>query len=191
MATKIKSFPVGSKLWMVENLDVQFFRNGDPIPLITEDADWEKASNEGAPGCCYYNNNFNEFGTRGLLYNAYAVLDPRGLAPKGWHVATEAEYRDLVSLYGGENTAGKLLRNQKGWYDGPFMYMSDFKGLPNGTRHAWGEFEGEGYYGQWLAESGNGEFSHMILRGEDIDALIFPIFDKGTGFSVRCVKDGR
>lgn len=188
---KIKSFPVGTNKWMAENLDVQSFRNGDPIPLVPGLKEWKKAAKDKQPACCYYNNDQNEFGTRGLLYNTFAVTDPRGLAPEGWHVATETEYRELIALYGGPNKAGKLLRHQKGWYDGPFMYMSDFKGLPNGLRNASGKFEGEGYYGQWLADSGNGQFSMMIMRGEDIDALVFPVSDKGTGFSVRCVKDGK
>jgi len=188
---KIKSFSVGQSKWMGENLDVQHFRNGEVIPLVTDEGEWEKAGAEGTAACCYYSNNQGEFGTRGLLYNAHAVNDPRGLAPEGWHIATEAEYREMIDLYGGEHSAGKLLRHQKGWYDGPFMSMSDFKGLPNGVRHQWGEFEGEGHYGQWIVDCGNGNFSMMLLRGDDIDALVFPVSDPGIGFSVRCVKDGK
>jgi hypothetical protein len=69
--------------------------------------------------------------------------------------------------------------------------MSDFNGLPNGSRRVDGEFEGEGYYGQWLMGDDKGNYMHMILRGEDIDALIFPVTDLGNAYSVRGVKPRR
>ena len=184
----VKSFLTGKTNWMRSNLDVTQFNNGDPIPLITDKKEWKKCAQEGLPACCYYNNDKNEFGTRGLLYNVHAINDPRGIFPKGWRLPKEADYRDLIELYGGQYTAGKRLRHQKGWYDGPFMTMSDFEGLPNGTRRIDGEFEGEGYYGQWLMGQEDGTYSHLILRGDDIDALIFPVTNHGNAYSVRGVK---
>jgi uncharacterized protein (TIGR02145 family) len=186
---KIKSFSVSNKKWMSENLSLQTFRNGDLIPLVTTNRSWKKAGLEGLPACCYYKNDSTKFGTNGILYNVHAINDQRGISPEGWHIPNEIEFNELISIYGGTNSAGKFLRNQKGWYDGPFMYRSDFKGLPNGIRHPWGEFDGEGHYGQWIVRTEKEGFSTMILRGNDIDALIFPISDFGMGFSVRCVKD--
>lgn len=188
MSSKIKSLTFGDHKWMAENLNELQFQNGDAVPLTTDDASWELASQEEKPACCYYENNPGEFGSRGLLYNSYAILDPRGLMPKGWRLPTVEECRQLINLHGGENTAGRLLRSQKGWADGPFMSMSSFKGLPNGHRCAWGEFEYEGYYGFWLLDGGQGKFSELILRGDNIDALIFPSQDKGTGYSIRGIR---
>jgi uncharacterized protein (TIGR02145 family) len=187
-SVNVKSFLAGKTKWMQSNLDVTQFNNGDPIPLVTEKKEWKKCVKDGLPACCYYNNDKSEFGTRGLLYNVHAVKDPRGIFPSGWRLPKEEEFRDLIKLYGGQFSAGKRLRHQKGWYEGPFMTMSDFEGLPNGMRRQDGEFEGEGYYGQWLMECDDGSFSHMILRGEEIDALIFPVMNLGNAYSIRAVK---
>ncbi len=81
--------------WMAENLRVFYFRNGDPIPIVKTDEAWKEAGENGEPACCYYENN-SEYGkTYGVLYNWYAVNDPRGLAPEGWHVPTDAEWTAL------------------------------------------------------------------------------------------------
>lgn len=185
----VKFFKVENDKWMSENLQVRFFQNGDEVPLITEPKEWKKAAEKGTPACCFYDNNEGEFGTRGLLYNVYAVTDPRGLAPKGWHIPTAAEFSRLIYYHGGSNLAGKHLRDPKGWFDGPFMTASEFKGLPNGCRLKNGKFEGEGYFGQWLMTAGEGEFRYLILRGDAMDALEFKVTEKGTGYSIRCIKD--
>jgi hypothetical protein len=75
--------------WMTKNLDVATYRNGDAIPLVTDATAWA-ALTTGA--YCYYNNDPGTYGaTYGKLYNWYAVNDPRGLAPEGWHVPTYFE----------------------------------------------------------------------------------------------------
>jgi uncharacterized protein (TIGR02145 family) len=72
---------------MAENLDGYRFRNGDPIPEARTKEEWSKAS----PAWCYYEND-PENGTKyEKLYNWYALVDPRGLAPEGWHVPVKEE----------------------------------------------------------------------------------------------------
>ena len=48
--------------------------------------------------------------TYGKLYNWYAVNDPRGLAPAGWHVASDAEWTELTNCLGGESEAGGKMK---------------------------------------------------------------------------------
>lgn len=188
---KTKEFKAGDNEWMGENLSVRTFRNGDLVPIVTDVREWKECAKKGLPACCFYDNDESEYGTRGLLYNIHALEDPRTLIPSGWHLPSKMEYEELISLLGGPEKAGKRLKSQKGWYDGPFVTMSDFNGLPNGCREKDGKFEGEGYYGQWLIKSEDNTYSVMILRGENIDAPIFQLSesDKGIGYSIRCVKD--
>jgi uncharacterized protein (TIGR02145 family) len=101
--------------WMAENLSVFYFRNGDPIPVVKSEEAWEKAGVNREPACCYYENNAEYGKTYGVLYNRYAVNDPRGLAPVGWHVPTDAEWTTLVSYLGDDKTAGTKMKSTSGW----------------------------------------------------------------------------
>lgn len=186
---RIKSFEINNKHWMSENLNVLTFRNGDPIPIITDKKEWKKAAKNSLPACCYYDNNKEEYGHRGLLYNVYALKDPRGLCPDGWHIATLTELNELVRQSDGWQSAAKYLRSSKGWFDGPFFIKSYFNGQPNGMREANGSFKGEGYNGCWFIDDEKGGFKFLILSGDRIDAALFPVMHDSVAMSVRCVKD--
>ncbi|HEV7621116.1 MAG TPA: FISUMP domain-containing protein, partial [Flavisolibacter sp.] len=70
-----------NQTWMVENLDVSNYRNGDPIPQVKDQQTWVDLTTS---AWCWYNNDSAKYGSiYGKLYNWYAVNDPRGLAPKG------------------------------------------------------------------------------------------------------------
>ena len=81
--------PVCTQVWMLKNLDVSTYRNGDLIPKVTDSTAWN-ALITGA-WCWYNNDSATNASTYGKLYNWYAVNDPRGLAPTGWHVPSDAE----------------------------------------------------------------------------------------------------
>jgi len=106
--------------WMAENLSVFNFRNGDPIPVVKTEEAWKKAGENREPACCYYENNAKYGKTYGVLYNWYAVNDPRGLAPEGWHVPTAEEWTTLDSHLGDYKTAGTKMKSSSGWksYEG-------------------------------------------------------------------------
>lgn len=108
------SSKIGTQQWMVKNLDAFYFRNGDPIPLAKSDEDWNKAGQEGKPACCYYNN-YNINGDKfGVLYNWFAVIDKRGLAPKGWHIPNPEELVKLIDHLGGPKEANVKLKSTWG-----------------------------------------------------------------------------
>ena len=84
----VDELTIGSQVWMNKNLDADKFRNGDPIPQAKTLEEWEEFSNKKQPAWSYYENDSVNGEKYGKLYNWYAVNDPRGLAPKGWHVAS-------------------------------------------------------------------------------------------------------
>jgi len=43
------------------------------------------------------------------------VNDPRGLAPAGYHIPTDAEWTVLTDYLGGEDVAGKKMKSTSGW----------------------------------------------------------------------------
>jgi len=124
-AVNIKSVQIGTQTWMVENLNVSTFRNGDPIPQAKTNEEWSKAAESEQPAWCYYDNDPKNGGKYGKLYNWYAVNDPRGLAPAGWHVPSKVEFEHLayvytkilpppLDIYGSVEDCSKLKSNQ-GW----------------------------------------------------------------------------
>ena len=48
----IPSVKIGNNIWMSRNLNVNRFRNGDLIPLITTIEEWKKAGESESPACC-------------------------------------------------------------------------------------------------------------------------------------------
>jgi uncharacterized protein (TIGR02145 family) len=85
--------------WMQNNLAVTKYRNGDSIPEVTDPTEWSNLTT----GAWRAND-------LGILYNWYAVNDPRGLAPQGWHVSTSSEINSLVTFLGGTEFAGSRLK---------------------------------------------------------------------------------
>jgi uncharacterized protein (TIGR02145 family) len=101
---------------MVENLKTTRFANGDPIPTKTKGFD--KLIKEKNPVYQWPANgeeiNVQEFGR---LYTGWAVISPSKLCPDGWHVSTDQEWDELISLLGGDQVAGGKLKkvNLKSW----------------------------------------------------------------------------
>src|SRR5258705_4009172 len=93
---------IGAQEWMAENLDVSKFRNGDPIPEAKTSHEWWQAGQNGKPAWCYYNNDPVMGRLYGKLYNWYAVNDPRGIPPAGWHVPGDPEWTRLTNYLGGD-----------------------------------------------------------------------------------------
>jgi uncharacterized protein (TIGR02145 family) len=75
-----------------DNLNVSKFSNGEIIPEAKSVAAWQAACKAKKPIWCYYNFNPANGVKFGKIYNYYAVNDKRGLAPKGFHLATEADF---------------------------------------------------------------------------------------------------
>ena len=112
-AANIKSVQIGTQTWMVENLNVSTFRNGDSIPQAKNDKEWSMSVESMQPAWCYYDNNPKNGEKYGKLYNWYAVNDPRGLAPAGWHVPGDEEWAKLIDFLGGDSDAEEKLKSQK------------------------------------------------------------------------------
>lgn len=86
---------VNDEYWLPFNLDVVTFRNGDSIPQAQSDEAWQNAGFNNQPAWCYYESNGVVHTSSGKLYNKHALTDPRGIAPKGWKVASVQDWHSL------------------------------------------------------------------------------------------------
>ena len=198
---------IGSQCWMEENLKVERYRDGSNIPTGLSDAAWQAATTE---AFAVYDNDTANKATYGLLYNWYAVADPRGLCPTGWHVPTDAEWTDLITVLdpstcgsctglshsstaGGQmKTTGTLEAGTGLWFapNTDATNSSGFSGLPGGYRGIGGGFDGRGGSGYWWSSSENSASNAWFRRLLYFNGNAGRYNDfKRSGFSVRCLRD--
>lgn len=185
------SVKIGSQIWMTRNLDVDKFRNGDPIPHAATHEQWLEASNKRQPAWCFIEENPANGVKYGKLYNWFAVNDPRGLAPLGWHVATDEDWTRLTDYLGGESSAGRKLKSRVGWEEsGNGDNTSGFYALPGGGRDYRGPYGGKGYNAQWwTSTSRDGYNSYVRTLNYSDENIIRRTNSNDFGYSVRCVKN--
>ncbi len=180
---------IGKQVWMKENLNVDKFRNGDPIPEAKTNEEWKKAGENGQPAWCYYSNNPDNGDRYGKLYNWFAVNDPRGLAPKGYHIPTNAEWTTLETYLGSD--AGTKMKSTSGWaQNGNGTNESGFSGLPGGLRDFNGPFYYVGEYGYWWSSTENDANTAWYRRlNYDYGNVYRGNYSEEGGLSVRCLRD--
>ena len=189
--TTVQEVKIGNQVWMIENLDVENFRNGDLIPQAKTAEEWENAGKNNEPAWCYYDNDESNAAKYGKLYNWYAVNDPRGLAPEGYHIPSNTELTELTDSLGHENVAGTKMKSISGWYEsGNGNNSSGFSALPGGYRYINGSFSDLAKVGNWWSatEVDTSNAVSRFLNYYNTDAFNYNS-DKKNGFSVRCMKD--
>jgi uncharacterized protein (TIGR02145 family) len=184
-----KIIKIGNQSWMTENLNVSRFRNGDSIPEVKSNEEWVKKGKEGKPAWCYFDNNPENGKKYGKLYNWYAASDPRGLAPKGWHASTDAEWTKLINFYGGGIQAALKMRTT-GLGENDNGGQKGFSGLPGGCRNSYGLFYGADSFGYWWSTTeSNAETSWIYILNYMQCNINSRNYEKIYGVSVRCVKE--
>ncbi len=185
------SIQIGNQIWMNNNLNVDKFRNGDPIAEVKTQQEWVEAEDNKQPACCYYDNDSKNGKKYGKLYNWYAVNDSRGLTPSGWHVPNVEEWSELSNNQGGDMIAGLKLKSKSGWNSNKnSTNESEFSALPGGYRHNNGQFLNVNYSGYWwTSTSFNSLNSWLRQLHYDNEKIFWFKYSNGNGFSIRCVKN--
>lgn len=195
---------IGDYYWMTNNLDVTTFRNGENIPQAISDEEWIMAGKNKQPAWCYYKNDAKYGEMYGKLYNYYAVNDPRGLAPDGWHIPSVDEWINLRnSLSTGREKRvgdgiGYKMRSRGDWSQIRGNNQSGFTALPTYSRIdraypynyedvSYTEYKKSAWWWCLSQDLGN-ESAHYCYLTKD-GGLYFWIEDKSGGLSVRCIKN--
>jgi uncharacterized protein (TIGR02145 family) len=103
-----RTVKIGDQEWMAENLNTVRFQNGDLVPEAKTFEQYNEFFQAKKPAFIDWSNLPGQQGC-GKIYNLFAVLDPRGLAPKGWHIPTADEWKVLVAELGGHGAAAAKL----------------------------------------------------------------------------------
>lgn len=180
---------IGGQQWSTRNLNVISFSNGDPIPEARNELEWKRAARLKQPAWCHYGNEPGNDGAYGKLYNWYAVNDPRGLAPAGWHIPTKPELNSLVH-YLDDHYVKKMGMDSLFAVHHVQSDEDSFHVLEGGYRLTSGAFQSIGRYGFWWGTTcylSTHSWYKELRTGSGFQ--VFPLFHLGDGFSVRCIKD--
>ena len=193
-----KTVVIGTQTWMAENLRTTKYRDGSAIPNVTDNTAWINLT---TGAYCNYNNttNADTIATYGRLYNWYAATNSRNIAPAGWHLPSEAEWRTLFTQLGGYGVAGGKMKETgtTHWIaaNTGATNESGFTALPTGFRVDWrtnpvGKFVNRGYVTYyWSSTPVDPNFYLLPCLLYNEFTASQSGFDNTFGFVVRLVKD--
>lgn len=167
----LPSVTIGTQIWTSKNLDVTTYRDGTPIPQVTDG--WENLT---TGAWCYYDNDPANGAVYGKLYNWYAVVgiydaasltNPalrKPLAPAGWHVSSDVEWSTLINYIDPNANGGYTVPNMAGgkmkeigipgWSTTEdAINNSGLRALPGAGRDMAGRYWGIGGNGNWWSTS--------------------------------------
>ncbi len=154
-----KTIRIGDRVWMAENLRVTRDRAGNPIPTYCYD---DKVEN-----CDVF----------GRLYTWEAALKA---VPDGWHLPSDAEWKELVDHLGGSDDAGRKLAAGG---------STGFEALPAGGADFRGNYLYRNEYALfWSSTEVDEQRAYHQDVGRDRTSRHFAA-RKGARVSVRCVKN--
>ena len=199
-----KTVKIGTKWWMAENLKTQRYRNGDSINFISQNKPNSVWSNLNTGAYCLIDDKY------GFLYNYYTITDSREIAPEGWHIPDDNEWKEMEIYLGmSQEDAGKL--NWRGtdqgnklkivggnttyWANSSDIYQifgtneSGFTAIGSACRMFDGQWGTITHNAFWWSSSLSED--QACYRGLDYDkANVFRYYGpKNYGFSIRCVKN--
>ena len=188
---------IGEQVWMAENLKTTKYNDGTSIPNVTDGNTW-KSLTAGAY-CWFDNDSINYKNKYGGLFNWYSINSGK-LAPVGWRVATNDDWKKLeiqlgmslleANVLGGwrGTDQGKQMKTTNGWFSNSGTNTSGFSAVPGGFRHVDGRYLNFGTFGYWWTATESSTLyaiyrhlnhaNHNVANYED---------NKGNGFSVRCI----
>jgi uncharacterized protein (TIGR02145 family) len=183
---------IGTQIWMTANLNVDRFQNGDSIQEARNREEWNSLLNANQPAWSYYEYKLSNGNMYGKIYNLAAVNDPRGLAPRGWHIPSDSEWIVLKDFV--QNSSTKL-KSKSGWIEnnvyGNGTNETGFNALPAGYRGSEGIDDYLGKYTQWWSSESVPRIffrSHSVRINNSSDDIITDD-DAGQGYYIRCIKN--
>lgn len=183
-----KTIKIGTQTWMMENLKTTRYNDGTAMTLATDRVAWSSST---SAAYCSYENKKENADTYGYLYNWEAAHNSK-IAPAGWHVPSDDEWKVLYNYIGGRREDGAKIQQTGTAYwevDTKPSNITLFTALPGGRRTESGVFSSIGWNGMWWTSTRTGGGL----------AVYYDLYVKGyierhetytsSGFSIRCIKD--
>lgn len=187
----VPTVQIGEQIWMAENLALRQYRNGDTIRHAETPEELESFGFAEVGAWMYPAGDSTLAEEFGLLYNWFAVMDPRGIGPAGWRVPSDADWEQMAEQLG-VDSVGVHLKVPELWKDeGGGTNSTGFSAVPAGFRHWDGTYEGLGIYGSWWTSTVLEDDSYYVWFrgvGHDYDHLHRERTSKFLGMSLRMIR---
>lgn len=204
--TRCSAVKIGEQWWMAENLRTSHYNDGTPISHVSDTQQWSDLTT--GAYCWLYNDSISYEVEYGKFYNWYAINSNK-LCPAGWHVPTDEEWIELelylgmepgiASSWGLRGTVGDQLKETDTLHwKSPNEYATNSAGFSaravgyRGHQGGFGEINQAAYF--WTATEYSAELAYqrfLVWNAAYIgrDPITMDSGYKGTGQSVRCLKD--
>ena len=182
---------IGDQCWFQENLRSTQYANGDAIPQIQSEADWNST---GQGAYSLYDDDTALASVYGLLYNWTTTVDPRGACPTGWSVASEGEWNELINTVGGATVAGGALKEAgTTHWSSPntgATNSSGFTALPAGERsYGSAGFNGVNTDAYFWTSTYSGSAARSVRLLYNDDGVTPSSISSQRGQSIRCLRN--
>lgn len=194
---------IGDQEWMAEDLRTKSFNSGLPINNIEDDDEWSMTTE---PAYCMYQNNQDAIG---VLYNYYVIEHFEEIAPVGWHIPSDDEWKELEAYIGmdatdidalgwrGESEGDALKISQdslQSWSVTDNTWGTDdygFGAKGAGSRFFKGQFgvPGQRQAGFWWTNTASPKFAFFRHLDYKKSGIFRYNGSYNYGFSIRCIKD--
>jgi uncharacterized protein (TIGR02145 family) len=199
-----RTVKIGNSWWMAEDLQVKHYRNGMSVTLSDDDSTgWV---NDSIGLCCTAEDDIQN--KIGIFYNWNAVHNTNGLAPAGWHIPSDDEWKELEQSLG-MNAAEASASGWRGSDEGDQLKVAGPSGWTTygsvwGTNKSGFSAEAKGcrmfYAGWaqpkigaagfwWTASEYSGDAAYYRYLDKKNSNIYRSSGEKTYGFAVRCVKD--
>jgi uncharacterized protein (TIGR02145 family) len=191
---------IGEQWWMAENLASDRLQNGDSLNYISLE-NTTSIWNTQLHGAYTFQND----SLFGYLYNFKAIEDARNLAPKGWRIPTDEDWKILEKHIGMSETAANafgwrgtkeanalVTKYSKGWPEFSPLYGEDtygFNAVPGGCITLLNVVNsGSNSAFWWTSSKDNDEAYYRYIDYQQTRILrskTSPLY----GMSIRCIKE--
>lgn len=200
-----KTVKIGHQIWMAENLNYETARIRKGYEYCGDDCDFVIMM--GTSFC--YDDHVSNCAKYGRLYMWNAAKDA---CPEGWHLPDTTEWKTFFATIGGVSVAGNVLKSTYDWnYGGSGTDKYGFSVLPSGAirldeylyrvpivnydkyrtdRNIPYDFFAKNEYAAfWSSIEKNKDNAYSVTLSYYRDDVGLEGDYKGSGFSVRCVKN--
>ena len=196
-ANTYKTVKIGGRWWMCENLKVSRFNDGSAINYLSSN---DTIGWQSTPAYKIVNDSLY-----GKLYNYLALTDPRGIAPEGWHVATDEDWKALERAIGMDSAEAELYawrgndevnlilsEGSNNWPTYSVHFGSNTFGLniqPGGIVQYQGLTSANGLEAYFWTSTLKGSEAIYRSISHQRTQIFRQSADKRYGMSIRCVKN--